>query len=390
MTGITTMQTGAYELPHELRLLQSTVSDFMEREVRPAEHGEDFDAWFLPKEKLDPLRAKARAAGLWCLASPEEYGGGGLGVFAQALVAEEAAKCRMGIYVGACGAFGFDPPNVVFSSGSPQQIERYAVPTVENGSKTFVAISEPAGGADPARSIQTSARRDGDSYVINGTKFWISGALEASWGIVFARTSPGRNGISCFIVEAGTPGLSAIPIPVIRSWTPAEVVFQDCRVPAENLLGPEGQGFAIAQKWLQHSRVPYAAASIGAAQHALALATAYAKERQVFGGPLADKQAIQWMLADSEIELRAARLLTWQAAWRADLGQPFKTDASAAKVFGTETAFRVVDRCVQILGGMGVAREYPLERWFREMRIRRIGEGPSEVHRLVVAREMLR
>ncbi|MGV1049649.1 MAG: acyl-CoA dehydrogenase family protein [Solirubrobacterales bacterium] len=382
---------GAWELPDELKLLRQTVADFMAREVSPAEHGEDPDAYKLPAEKLEPLRAKAREAGLWCLATPERFGGGGLGLLGQALVAEEAAKCRMGAYVPACGAFGFDPPSVLFEVGSEEQIERYAIPAVESGEKSFVAISEPAGGSDPAHSIETSAVLDGDRYLLSGSKFWITGGMEGRWGLAFARTSPGRGraGISCFIVEREYPGFQAIEIPVIRPWSPAELVFEQMPVPAANLLGEEGRGFDVCKSWLTHERVPYAAGTIGIAQAALGIAIEYAKERRAFGSTLARKQAIQWMFADSEVELRAARLLVWQAAWKADLGQPFALEASVAKVFATETAFRVVDRCVQVLGGMGVAKEHPFERWFRELRIKRIGEGPSEVHRMVVARHLL-
>lgn len=385
------METGAWELPDELKLLRQTVADFMRNEVGPAEHGMDPDAYKLPPERLEPLQRKARDAGLWCVGSPAELGGGGLGLLAQALVAEEAAQCRMGAYIPAAGAFGFDPPSVLFEAGTSAQLERYAIPTIDTGEKTFVAISEPAGGSDPARSIETTAVRDGDGYRLNGTKFWITGGMEAAWGLVFARTSPGRGrqGISCFVVERAFPGFTAIEIPVIRPWSPAEIVFEDCHVPAANLLGEEGRGFEVVQRYLTRERIPYASGTIGIAQAALRIAVEYAKERRAFGTTLAQKQAIQWMLADSEIELRAARLLVWQAAWRGDLGQDFKTEASVAKVFATETAFRVVDRCVQILGGMGVAKEHPFERWFREMRIKRIGEGPSEVHRLVVARHLL-
>jgi acyl-CoA dehydrogenase len=381
---------GAWELPDELKLLRQTVADFMEREVRPAEHGEDPDAFKLPPEKLEPLQAKAKEAGLWCLATPERFGGGGLGMLGQALVAEEAAKCRMGAYVPACGAFGFDPPSVVYESGSEDQIARYAVPTVAGGEKTFIAISEAAGGSDPAHAIESTAVRDGDRYLLNGSKFWITGGMQARWGIVFARTSPGkgRTGISCLIVERDYPGFQAIEIPVIRPWSPAELVFEDVPVPAENLLGEEGRGFSVCKSWLTHERIPYSAGTLGIATEALRMAVEYAKERRAFGSTLAAKQAIQWMLADSEIELRAARLLVWEAAWKADLGKPFATEASVAKVYATETAYRVVDRCVQVLGGMGVAKEHPFERWFREMRIKRIGEGPSEVHRMVVARHL--
>ncbi len=384
-------ELGAWQLPDELQMLRQTVSDFMAKEVRPAEELVELDAYKLPDEVLLPLQSKARQAGLWCVESPVDYGGSGLSLLAQCIVAEEASQCRMGAYVPACGVFGWDPPNVIFD-GNEEQITRWAIPTIESGGHTFVAITEPSGGADPARSIATTARLDGDEWVINGTKVYISQAMEADWGIVFARTDPGkgRAGISCFIVDANAAGLTKRPIPVIRSWYPCELNFQDVRVPEENLLGERGQGFQFAQRWLVHGRVPYAAATVGIGQAALRLAIEHANNRQTFGSLLADKQAIQWMIADSEIELRAARLLVYQAAWKADLGLDFKTDASIAKVYATETAGRVVDRCVQILGGLGVSKEMPTERWYRELRIKRIGEGPSEVHRLVVARDMLR
>jgi acyl-CoA dehydrogenase len=183
--------------------------------------------------------------------------------------------------------------------------------------------------------------------------------------------------------------MTAKPIPVIRSYSPYEIEFDNVIVPVENRLGEEGQGFALCEKWLVEGRIPYAAGTIGIAQAALDIAIDWAKQRRTFGSTLASKQAIQWMIADSEMELRGARLLVYQAAWRADLGQYVKVDSSIAKVVATETAGRVVDRCIQILGGMGVARELPLERWYRELRIKRIGEGPSEVQRMVVARHLL-
>lgn len=378
----------AWQLPEELRGLQKVARDFVQREVVPVEETLEFDAYQLPADDLESARKKARQAGIWCVASPAAYGGSEMSLLAQCIVAEEASQCRMGAYVPAGGAFGWDPPNVIYR-GTEQQIQKYAVPTIASGGKTFVAISEPSGGSDPARSITTSAVRDGDAYVLNGTKTWISAADSSDWGVVFARTSPGRHGVSCFLVDAKTPGLTMKPIPVIRSWYPCELSFNDCRVPAENLLGEEGKGFDLAQQWLIHGRVPYAAATLGIASAALRIAIDYARNREAFGSRLADKQAIQWMIADSEIEIRAARGLVFAAAWQADLGEDFKFEASACKVYATETAGRVVDRCVQILGGMGVAKELPLERWYRELRIKRIGEGPSEVHRMVIARQLL-
>ena len=381
---------GRWELPEELVALRETVRRFMATEVKPIEDRLPHDTYLPPPEILRPLQQKARALGLWFVQSPAEYGGAGLNVLAQCVVAEEAAKCRMGAYFPAAGAFGWDPPNVIFS-GTRAQIEKYGMPTIAEGEATFVAVSEASGGADPARAIATRARREGDVYVLNGTKLWISGIDRARWGVVFARMegTQGRAGITSFIVEPEWTGIRLKKIPVMRSFQPFEVQFDNVRVPVENRLGEEGQGFQLAEKWLVHGRVPYAATSIGLAQAALELAAGWATQRKTFGSLLAEKQAIQWMIADSEIELRAARLLTYQAAWKADLGQDAKIDASIAKVYATETSFRVIDRCIQIFGGLGVSHEMPLERWFREARIRRIGEGPSEVHRMVIARDIL-
>jgi acyl-CoA dehydrogenase len=380
---------GAWELPQELKLLKATVADFVRKEILPEEAKLDSEAYSLPEDVLARVQGIARDAGLWCVESPEEYGGAGLSLLGQCVVAEEAAQCRMGAYVPAGAAFGWDPPNVIFQAPE-EQIQKYAVATIDKGEKTFVAISEASGGADPGRAIRTTAKPDGDHYVVNGSKTWITGADKSRWGVVFARTGgPGRKGVSAFIMETDMPGFTMAPIPVIRPLYPQELFFEDVKVPVENRIGPEGQGFAVVEDWLVHGRVPYAAGTIGVGTAALKLAIEYARDRETFGKKLATRQAIQWMIADSEIELRAARLLTYQAAWKADLGQDFKMDASIAKVYATETAGRVVDRCIQILGGMGVAKELPFERWYREMRIKRIGEGPSEVHRLVVARNLL-
>lgn len=380
---------GSWEMPEELRMLQETTRKFMQREVKAAEENEPHDSYHLPDEKLKPLQQKARNIGLWCVQTPAEYGGAGLNLLGQSLVAEESSKCKMGPYIAACGAFGFDPPNIIFR-GTREQIEKYAVPVIENGDKTFVAITEPSGGSDPGRAIRTRAERKGDRYILNGTKIFISGVGQSKWGIVFARTGgPGRGGVTAFIVERDQPGLSYSPFPVIRSYFPYELHFTDYEVPVENRLGEEGQGFALAEEWLVHERVPYAAATIGLGQAALDMTIEWARQRETFGEPLSHRQAIQFMIADSEIELRAARLLVYDAAWKADRGQDIKHEASICKVFGTETAGRVVDRCIQVFGGMGVSQELPLERWYRELRIKRIGEGPSEIHRMVVARNLL-
>ncbi len=384
------MSQDSWELSEELRQVRDTVRRFMTSEVKPAEDKLPHDAYEMPAAVLGPLQEKARKIGLWCVRSPQEYGGTGLNLLGQAMVAEEAAKCRMGAYVPACGAFGADPPNAIYL-GSAEQIRKYAVPSIEAGRKIYVAISEASGGADPARAIRSRAVRKGDRYILNGSKLWITGADGADWGLVFARTGEqgDRGGITCFIVNGRPKGLSMRPIPVIRSYSPYELTFQDVEIPVEDRLGEEGQGFAVCEKWLIEGRVPYAAGTIGIAQAALQIAIDWARQRETFRSKLADKQSIQWMIADSEMELRAARLLVYQAAWQGDLGRDLKIDSSIAKVVATETAGRVVDRCMQIMGGLGVAKEVPLERWFRELRIKRIGEGPSEVHRMVLARQLL-
>ena len=382
--------TGSWTLPDEYLMLRDTVRRFMERDVRPVEDAAPHDAVSLAPATLEPLQQKARELGLWCNQSPAEYGGAGLNLLGQCVVAEEAAKCRMGLYFPAAGAFGQDPPKVIFR-GTREQIEKYGIATIRHGWKTFVAISEPGGGSDPARAIATRAERVGDRYIVNGSKMWISGIDAGEWGILYARTGAGgdRAGITAFILDPKRPGVHINKIPLMRSYQPFEVRLENVEIPLEHRLGDEGAGFTIAEEWLVHARVPYAAASIGVAQASLDLAVDWAKQRKTFGSLLSDKQAIQWMLADSEVDLRAARLLVYQAAWNGDLGRDIKIDASVAKLFATEAAGRVVDRCMQIFGAMGMTHALPLERWYRELRIRRVGEGPSEVQRMVIARDLL-
>ena len=381
---------GSWSLPEEYVMLRDTVRRFMERDVLVAEDKVPHDATSLPRDVLAGLQTQAREMGVWCVQSPTQYGGAGLNLLGQCVVAEAAAKCRMGLYFPAAGALGQDPPKVIFR-GTARQIEKYGVSAIAEGANTFVAISEAGGGSDPGRSIATRAELVGDRYVVNGSKLWISGVDKADWGILYARTGDGgqRAGITAFIIDPKRAGMSLRKIGLMRSYQPFEIHFQDYEIPVEDRLGAEGEGFAIAEEWLVHARVPYAAASIGVAQASLDLALEWAKQRKTFGSPLADKQAIQWMLVDSEMDLRASRLLTYQAAWNGDMGKDIKTDASLAKVFATEAAGRVVDRCMQIFGAMGMTHELPLERWYRELRIRRVGEGPSEVQRMVIARDML-
>jgi acyl-CoA dehydrogenase len=384
------MPLGGWSLPPELEMLRDTVRRFVAEEVVPMEASlQGGDARLAP-DAAKVLQAKARDFGLWALATPVKKGGAGLGVLAQVIVAEEAAKCRLGAFFPAAGAFGGDPPSVLFK-GTAEQYERYGRPILEGRvPKAFTAISEASGGSDPARAIQCKALRDGDHYVLNGSKTWTTHADTADWGIVYARTGePGRrDGISCFIVETDTPGLSRTPIPVMIANAPSELHFDNVRVPAVNLIGAEGQGFALADDFLTRGRIVYGAGPIGIAEEAMRLTVEWAKQRLVFGGLLAEKQGAQWMLADCRIALDAARLLTYRAAWMADRGEPCRPEAAMAKLSATEAAFKTLDVCIQLFGGMGVSQELPLERWFRELRIKRLGEGATEIQRMIIARDL--
>jgi acyl-CoA dehydrogenase len=284
--------------------------------------------------------------------------------------------------------FGIEPP-VVLYRGSEHQVQKYVRPTIDNAWSAFTAISEPTGGSDPARAIRTTATRDGDTYRINGHKLWTTGADASNYGIVYARTSAGRGGISAFIVDADTPGMHVTSVPVLRDHWTTEVTFDNCVIPAENLVGEEGQGFALAQQWLVRGRLRYAAQAIGVAEEAVRMAAEWASSRETFGALLATRQAVQFALADAKVKITAARHLTWEAAWESDQGRDARTKASMAKLYGTEAGFEVVDAMMQILGGMGMTKDLPLEHWFRGLRVSRIVEGPSEIHRFLIARDML-
>ena len=382
-----------FRLSDELTLLRDQVRRFMREEVKPIEDTLPHDAIGCGREDRVRLRAMAEEMGLTRLTVPEEYGGNPVSAMARVVIAEESSKCRLGGYAPALGAFGGGPPNIIWG-GTPDQIERYGIPCVEGKMRAFVAITEPTGGSDPRNNISTRAEKDGDEWILNGRKMWITGAEGADFGILFARTREGTAEappeITAFIVEPTFSGIHFNEIKVIRALSPYEIVLENCRVPVENVLGSVGQGFGVAQSWLVDARIPYAAGCIGMAQEALDMACGWVKQRPTRDGMLADKQAIQWMIADSEVELRAARMLVYDAASKVDAGQSGKVDASICKLYGTETAGRVVDRAIQMFGGMGVSQEMPLERWYRELRVKRIGEGPSEVHRMVIARDKLR
>jgi acyl-CoA dehydrogenase len=382
------MSFRGFDLPDELRILSQTVEKFVRREIFPAENDLDPDATELPAGPLAALQERARAAGFWCFDTPEDCGGCGLSAFASSVVTEQAAKHKFCFPFHGGGVFGYDPPAILLN-GTQRQIERYVIPAVQHGHPVYTAISEASGGSDPARAIRTTAVRKGDAYILSGHKLWASNADSAPYGVVFARTGPGRAGISAFIVESGLPGVSTRPIPVIRDHHSTELVLDSCEVPAENLLGAEGQGFEIAQQWLIRGRIRVAAHCVGLAEESLRMGIEWAGERETFGAKLSTRQAVQFALADIRVEVNAARHLVWEAAWTLDQGRDARTAASIAKLYATEAGARAVDSVMQILGGMGMSKELPLERWYRGLRVWRIGEGPSEVHRMLIARELM-
>ena len=380
------------EMTQEQTLITGMVRKFVREEIVPLELNLDPDADELDPADRDRLVEKTKAMGLYGLGIPAEYGGPDIDLMTSTLIAIEMSQHRAGLYAPCYGTFGGAGLAQLFEA-TDQQKEQYLFPTLRGEKRGFFGLSEPSGGSDPARAIQTKAERDGDDWIINGGKLWISGADKADYGLVFARTDKdkGRNGVTCFIVDTDNPGFHVRRVVhTLRSAHYAtELQFEDMRIPHANILGEVNKGFAIASHRLTRQRIPYAAGCLGVAIKAQEMALEYVPQRETFGAPLSSRQAIQWMLVDNEIDIKQATWITLEAAAKADNGEGFRKEAAMAKLVATEAGGRVVDRCMQMFGGLGVAKDLPLERWFREMRIRRIGEGPSEVQRHVIARELL-
>jgi acyl-CoA dehydrogenase len=384
------MSFQGFELPDELRMLSDTIGEFVRKEIWPVEARTPGEQRQIAPEEIERLQKRARDAGFWCLDAPERFGGGGLTVFESVVVGEQMAKHRYSIPRPGAGAFGLEPPAALFG-GTPEQIEQYVLPTIENAWPSFTAISEPTGGSDPARAIRTTAVKHAGTYRLNGHKMWASGADHARYGIVYARTNADstRDGISAFIVDMDMPGLAVEPVSVLRDHWTTELTLNDVIVPAGHLVGQEGQGFALAQEFFVRGRLRYASQAIGVAEEAVRLAVDWARSRETFGALLATRQAVQFALADARVDINAARYLTWDAAWDSDRGINARTKASIAKLHATEAAFKVVDAMMQILGGMGMSSDLPLEHWFRGLRVARVVEGPSEIQRFLIARDIL-
>ena len=375
----------------EQQMLIDTIRKFIREEIRPLEAEVDPDGSELRPEDDARLRKMVKDMGMYQMGVPVEYGGAGLDLLTRTMVAEELTQHKAGLYAPAYGVFGEAPPEHLYYA-SEEQKEKYLYPSIREEKKSFFGLSEASGGSDPARSIRTRGVRDGDSWVINGTKLWNSGADTADFGIVYVRTDPtkGRQGITAFLVDTDTPGFKVQRlIQVLRVLHTTELSFEDMRVPHSQILGEEGGGFALANDALARNRIPYAAECLGIAQYAHEMAIEWSKQRVTFGEPLANRQSIQWMLVDNEIDLRTSRFITLDAAAKATRGESFRFESSMAKLLCTEAASRVIDRSMQIYGGLGMAKDMPFERWYREIRIRRIGEGTSEIQRVVMARDLL-
>ncbi len=381
-----------YTLSSEQQMIVDTVRRFVQTEIVPLEADLDPDAGALAPEDQLRLVEKTKEMGFYGLDIPAEFGGPGLDVTTRALMAIEMSQHRAGLYNPCYGTFGGAGLAQLYEATEDQK-ERYLYPALRGEKRGCFALTEPSGGSDPARAIQTRGHEDGGQWVLNGSKLYISAADKADFALVFARTSddPGRNGVTAFIVDTDTPGFNVRRVVhTLRSTHYAtEIEFDEMRVPAENVLGEVNRGFAIANDRLSRQRIPYSAGCLGVAIKAQEMAIEWAKNRETFGGPLAEKQAVQWMIVDNEIDIRHARYCILEAAQKADSGDRFRTEAAMAKLVATEASGRVVDRSMQVHGGLGMTKDLPLERWYRELRIRRVGEGPSEVQRLIMAREIL-
>jgi butyryl-CoA dehydrogenase len=375
-------------LTEEQELAQRTARDFAREKVLPLAHDIDENGKVPPE-----LIAEMASLGFLGIYVPDSYGGAGLDALSYALVCEEInrACASTGVVMSTHVSLVVDP---LLHWGNDAQKERFLRPLATGEKLGCFALSEPASGSDAA-AMRTSARRDGDAWVLNGTKNFITNGASADVALVFAQTDPDarKRGIAAFVVENGTPGFSVGKLEHklgIRGSDTAQLLFQDCRVPAENLLGEAGGGFKIALATLDGGRISIAAQAVGIARACLEDSLAYAKEREAFGKKIVEFQAIQWKLADMATEIDAARLLVWRAATLKDRGEDHILAAAQAKLFASDVAVRAARECVQIFGGYGYLTDFPAERHYRDAKITEIYEGTSEIMNLVIAEEILK
>jgi alkylation response protein AidB-like acyl-CoA dehydrogenase len=375
-----------FELTESQRLVQQAVGEFAARRLRPQATRWDREGTF-PHEVVPELAE----LGLLGLTVPEEYGGSGLDTVSAAVAVERVAWGDASVALTVAAHNSLCTAHILLF-GSPEQRRRYLLVLARGAALGAWCLTEPHAGSDAA-AIRTRADRRGDRYVLNGTKAFVTQGSVAGVYVVLARTGgEGPGGISAFVVERGAPGLRVGKKEDklgLRASDTAEVVFEDVEVPEENRLGAEGEGYAQAMRVLEGGRIGIGAMAVGIGRAALEAAVEYAKNRVAFGKPIAQFQAVQWMLADSAVELDAAWLLVLRAAWLADRGLPFRKEASMAKLYASEAAHRATDRALQVHGGYGYIRGYPVERYYRDVRLCEIGEGTSEIQRLIVAKSVL-
>jgi len=376
------------ELTEEQQLLQKSVREFAESEVKPLARENDEKGHF-PRA----LFAKAAELGLTGVALPENEGGAGFDHISYTIVIDEISRCcaSTGVILSVQNSLYCDP---IHRFGTDDQKKRLLMPYARGEKIGCYALTEPQAGSNAA-ALQTKAIKKGDTYLVNGTKAWITNGGAADAAIVYVNTEPakGEKGITALVIEKGTPGFRVGKEEKklgINATACSELVFTDCEVPAANRIGNEGEGYKVALSTLDGGRIGIAAQATGIAQAAFEAALTYSKERLAFGHPISQFQAIQFMLADMATELDAARLLIRKAAWRQDTGARFSMDAATAKLFASEMATRVTHKAIQIHGGNGYSREYPVERNYRDARITEIYEGTSEIQRVVIASWLLR
>ncbi|MEV6597290.1 acyl-CoA dehydrogenase family protein [Actinoplanes sp. NPDC051346] len=378
-----------FSLSDEERAIRDTARQFITREVMPLEQEalrrEREHRPGLDRSELHELRQKAKKFGFWGLSTPEEYGGMNLPAVMQSLIVTETGRSFVQF------SFGGEADNILYHANAEQQRE-YLLPTIEGDRISCFAITEPGAGSDAA-NIKFSARRDGDDWILNGEKTFITNGNDADFVIVVAVTDPAKGvrggGTTAFLVDRDMGWRSEF-IQTMGEGGPAALVFDDVRVPSRNILGEIGQGFELGMKWIGKGRYVIPSHALGIAERALGMAIEYANTRETFGRRIGENQAIQWMIADSEVELEAARWLTLRAAWTVDQGEDPRHSSSMAKLYGANMVNNVVDRVLQIHGGMGYTRELPIERWYRQVRLMRIYEGTDEMQRLIISRDLLR
>jgi acyl-CoA dehydrogenase len=383
-----------FTLSEEHQMLKNLVGRFVREELLPLERvvleRESLgQGMALTADERAPLDKKSRDLGLWGLDAPEDVGGSDLPVVAMIGVNEELGK-TVTPYV-----FPPDSPNLrmLAVTVNDEQRATYLAPYVRGETTSAIGISEPGAGADPSAMTARAVKEDGH-WLLNGRKLWISRAAEADFTIVMAVTDPAkgaRGGISAFLIDKGTPGFNVLRrIPMIGGAVTYEVALEDCRLPQSKLLGIEGQGFAPMQVRLSTRRLEMGAWCIGMAQRALDMMCEFAPQRITFGVPLAQRQTIQWWVADAATQIHACRLMAYDAACKIDQGRDARTEVSMIKVMATEMAWDVLDKAMQTFGAMGVTKEMPLQLMASHVRNMRIYDGPSEVHRWVIARKLLR